>query len=102
MPNLNFTVSENLLQRLREAKVELHCRNWAELLEKCLEGEGEVDIDFIIVNEQPAKNYDITFKLGDYLYKWEKGKIILLSSGNVQKVLKAMLGARAPTSEAET
>jgi len=52
-----------------------------ELLNRILEGEGEVFVQFWSVDQTPAIEHKIVFSLGDFYYVYEKGEFTPIPKG---------------------
>ena len=52
-----------------------------ELLNRILEGEGEVFVQFWSVDQTPAIEHNIVFSLGDFYYVYEKGEFTPIPKG---------------------
>ena len=82
MVNLNVgNLSTELYNALRIKKAQLHLNTWSEYLQWSLgEPEGEVDFDFLSVNDRQIEkngtlpNTRIVFRSGSFVYEFDGGK----------------------------
>lgn len=88
IPNINLTVTEKQHRKFREAKARLYAKNWADMIETLIEGEGEIQTRIISIDGEDPKKHSMTIQLGDYIYKYDglKDEFIMLESAQERKL----------------
>ena len=90
MPNINVEISENLYNRMIEAKGKLFAKNWVDFFDKLISGETEIFIEILTVDNTLAEKHTVKFKLGDYIYLWN-GKTFETIQSPLDEGIKTML-----------
>lgn len=75
-------LSEETKRRLN--RVRRPRETYDELLNRLLQGEGEVFVNFWSVDQTPAVQHEIVFQLGDYYYHYKKGEFQPIPKGSLK------------------
>ena len=67
------------LDRIRRPR-----ETYDELLNRLLQGEGEVFVNFWTVDQTPATQHEIVFQLGDYYYEYKRGEFTPIPKGSLK------------------
>ena len=77
---INVKLPDDLYRQLRMMMVEADAYSWEDFFRKIVSHEVDVYFEVISVDDEEPERHTIEFRLGDYIYRYENGDIILVSS----------------------
>lgn len=86
MKTINVELPDSLYTKLKKMMAEAETPTWKKFFEKIASQEIDVYIEILSVDDDSPEGHTVDFKLGDYVYRYKDGQLVLLSSPERHKV----------------
>lgn len=92
MKTINVQLSDELYRQLKTMMIESEAYTWQDFFTKVVSHEIDVYVEIISIDGERPEGHTLEFKLGDYVYRYENGDIVMLSSPEKKKRRLALMG----------
>lgn len=73
----------NLLRSLKKSS-----ESYNDIIKRILQGDVFVYFDFLYIDDESPENHTAIFKLGDFYYKYERGKFYSVGPNDIPRILR--------------
>jgi len=84
-------LSDELYRQLKMMMLESDAHTWQDFFTKIVSHEIDVYVEIISIDGERPEGHTLEFKLGDYVYRYENGDLVMLSSPEKKKLRLALM-----------
>jgi len=91
LKTINVQLPDKLYRQLKTMMLESEAYTWQEFFTKIVSHEIDVYVEIISIDGERPEGHTLEFKLGDYVYRYENGDLVMLSSPEKKKIRLALM-----------